>query len=270
MKSQQGRNKQLAQWFTPEWAARELFDFFMPNACSADVVLEPSCGTGMFLKAVPSHVPAFGVEIDAALAAEAVLNTGRQVIVGDFLSVDLPFQPTCIIGNPPYRVALFNQFLSRAKDLLPTGGRCGFLLSAHMLQTPGTVLEWNRDWSLEQQLVPRTLFPRAIRPLVFVSLCKNTCRRMNGFLLYRQSADVASMQTGARRALVEGEPRKCCWRTLVEWAVRRLGGRAALQDIYREIAPHRPQTNQWWQEKVRQILQTHFTPIERGVWELAA
>lgn len=58
------------------------------------MVLEPSAGDGRFLMAVPDHVPAFGVEIDPALAPIAARNSGRQVIQGDFLRL------ICRYGQP--------------------------------------------------------------------------------------------------------------------------------------------------------------------------
>jgi adenine-specific DNA-methyltransferase len=269
MKSQM-RNVALHQFMTPEWAARELVEFMLPDVGPSDLIMEPCCGSGMFLKAVPDHVPAFGVEIDPLLAAEAELNSGREIIVGDFRTVEIPRRPTAIIGNPPYRMKLFLEFLDRAHALLPNDGRCGFLVSTHMVQTPDTVTRWTDRWSIDQQIVPRTLFPRAQRPLVFVTFTKNTLGAMKGFLLYGQAGDVSRMTVAARRLLVAGEPRKSCWRSLVEWALQGLGGRGTLQAIYFVIAPHRPPTNKWWREKVRQILQLYFVPIDRGVWGIVA
>src|SRR3546814_2869563 len=55
-------------------------------------VIEPSCGTGSFLSAIPQHLPAYGVDIDPDIAAVAKANSGRQVIIGDFRSIELPEQ----------------------------------------------------------------------------------------------------------------------------------------------------------------------------------
>ena len=73
------------------------------------------------------------------------------------------------------------------------------------MQTPSTVLRWNERWSLEQRLVPRTLFPRAIRPLVFVLFTKDRRRKLlGGFLLYRESAEVNRLGKEAKLLLVHG------------------------------------------------------------------
>jgi hypothetical protein len=74
------------------------------------------------LHAVPIDVPAFGIEIDAELAAVAERDTGRAVIAGDFLRVTMPddAQVTAIVGNPPFANRTIVRFLERAHALLVT------------------------------------------------------------------------------------------------------------------------------------------------------
>jgi SAM-dependent methyltransferase len=267
----QDRDRGLDQFFTPEWAAQELVDEFFGDLAAADLVLEPACGRGAFLKAIPAHVQAVGVEIDPALASLATLETGREVLVGDFRTIDLPELPTAIIGNPPFKVALLDELLDRARKWLPDNGRCGLIVSTSMVQTPSTVLRWNEHWSLDQRLLPRTLFPRAIRPLLFLMFRKDRERRMlGGFALYRESAEINALEQAVKLLLIHGRPGKSCWRTVVEWALRRRGGRAHLRDLYDLIEPCRPTENRWWQEKVRQTLQRYFTAVARGVWAVPA
>lgn len=69
----------LCQWFTPAWLAEALVERHFSRLDAADLVLEPTCGAGAFLRAIPAHVPAIGVEIDPALAA-AARATGREVL----------------------------------------------------------------------------------------------------------------------------------------------------------------------------------------------
>jgi adenine-specific DNA-methyltransferase len=261
----------LCQYLTPEWAADALVSQFFGDLTAADLVLEPACGRGAFVKAIPDEVEVVGVELDPRLAAEARENTGRRIICGDFRTVRLDVEPTVMVGNPPFNVRLLDEFLARAQGLLPPDGRCGFILSTYMVQTPTTVLRWNESWSLRQHILPRTLFPRAIRPLVFVTFTKDRLRRMlGGFALYREAADVNDLRRAAKLLLVHGRPRVNCWRALVEWGLRRLGGRGRLQDLYATIEPHRHTPNEWWREKVRQTLQRYFVSVERGVWALAS
>ncbi len=89
----------LGQYMTPRWVAEALVQRFFGDLTDRDVVLEPSCGRGAWLHAIPSETPAIGVEIDPELAAVARLDTGRRVIVGDFRDVDLDFEPSVITGN---------------------------------------------------------------------------------------------------------------------------------------------------------------------------
>jgi hypothetical protein len=166
-------------------------DEFWPNLSARDLVLEPSCGRGAFLKAIPRAVEAVGVEIDPELAAEAAAHTGRRVLCGDFRTIELDLRPTVILGNPPYRMSTLDAFLGRAGELLPDNGQCGFLLASYMLQTPSTVLWWNERSSLEQRLVPRTLFSRAIRPLVFVLFTKDRQRKLLGGLVCESSQRIS-------------------------------------------------------------------------------
>jgi predicted RNA methylase len=269
VQSQCGLSRELHQFFTPEWAAQQLVDDFFGDLSASDRVLEPTCGRGAFLKAIPAHVEAMGVEIDADLADEAASATGRRVMVGDIRKVTLAFEPTAIVGNPPFDMRLLNELLDRSRLWLPDNGRCGLIVSTHMVQTPSTVLRWNEHWSLNQHILPRTLFPRAIRPLVFLMFTKDRQRRMlGGFALYRESAEVTRLARAAKLLLIHGKPGRSCWRAVVEWALRLLGGTATVRELYDTIEPHRPSENQWWQEKVRQTLQRYFTPIERGIWAM--
>jgi predicted RNA methylase len=72
--------KRHQQYPTPGWAAQAIVDRYFPWLGEADCVIEPSCGPGSFLAAIPVHVPALGVEIDPVLARAAQINTGREVL----------------------------------------------------------------------------------------------------------------------------------------------------------------------------------------------
>lgn len=64
---------------------------------------------------------------------------------------------------------------------------------------------------------------------------------------------------------------KLSWFTVVLNAMERLGGKASLDQLYREIEGHaKTQTNQHWKEKIRQVVQSYkdFQNIDRGVYRL--
>lgn len=257
------------QWFTPPWASDRLIEMFFPNLSPNDVVLEPSCGDGSFLQAIPKEVPAFGVEIDPFVAINARENTGRLVIDGDFRTVKIPEKPTVIVGNPPFKADLLNEFLQRSHKLLNEGQKVGFLLSVHLLQTPSAVIRWNENWSMSQNLVPRTLFPKAIRPLSFVIFTKDKRRQLlGGFSLYHEAHDVQGMPPKIKAILkrVEEQP---TWKRVVVSTLTELGGKATVKEIYAAVEPKRLSGNPWWREKVRQTLQRYCKNLEKGVWAVA-
>src|ERR1700740_2356633 len=108
-----GTKANLHQWFTPEWAAEELVAKFFPYLSAGHLVIEPSCGRGAFLKAVPAVTEAIGVEIDPEIVEEARKNTGRRIICGAFVSIPLPMA-SAIVGNPPFDMKTVDRFLSKA------------------------------------------------------------------------------------------------------------------------------------------------------------
>lgn len=258
--------KTLGQWMTPFWAAEELVARYFDDLRGHDAVIEPSCGTGAFLRAVPRHIPALGVEIDPSLADQARQNSGRQVVTGDFRTVALSLQPTAIIGNPPFNMEVFDGMLKRAFSLLPIGGAAGFILPAYAFQTPSRTLGYAERWSLRADLLPRSLFPRLTTPLVFAMFRKDLQRTMVGFALYQEQHDIERMPAAYQQVLKAG--RGGLWREVVATALLNLGGEASLDSIYRAVEGRRPTGNRWWKEKVRQTLQSGFIRRADGRWSL--
>jgi site-specific DNA-methyltransferase (adenine-specific) len=234
---------------------------------ATDHVLDPTCGPGNFLAAVPVHIPATGIEIDPRMAQVAIQETGRRVIVGDAACVDLDFKPTAIIGNPPFRAAIIDRLIERFHAWLPEGGRVGMILPAYYLgRQPERLLQQSEMWSIRQQLLPQCLFAKLSVPLTFCLYERTKSGVMVGFALYREISEIRMLERRYRKVL---NGTGSVWAKAVATALRRLGGRARVGEIYRELSQHpRPTNNPWWQEKVRQILQLHFQRVERGVWEL--
>ena len=258
--------RQLEQYMTPEWVAQELVAQFFPELTMFDRVLEPSCGAGAFLSAIPAHVPALGVEIDPALAAMARAATGREVIVGDFAEVALP-PVTAIVGNPPFSLSAVRRFMARALELLPNDGRVGFILPAHTFQTTSTTVEFAARWHIEQVAMPRNVFPGLSVPLCFARFTKGR-RGLIGFALYHEHHAVNLLQRRYKALLAQGE--RSVWAAVTRAALEQLGGEASLPELYREIEGARPTHNRFWRAKVRQQLQV--IGVRRGParWALAA
>lgn len=257
---------ELDQWFTPFWAAEMLAEDVLRSLGRVGVV-EPSCGSGSFLSAIPSDMPAYGVEIDPDMAAVAATNTGRRIVVGDFRTVELPeWEIGAIIGNPPFGAEDIDGFLSRSHAILPDEGVAAFILPAHAFSTTTRVRRWNERYAIEVKTIPRSLFGRISMPLVWAKFVKTRQRTLVGLLLFAEQTDVESMPREVRRRL--GGPGT--WHEAVTLALQSLQGEATLQQIYRAVEPRRPSGNQWWKEKVRQTLRAYFTRVDEHRWRLAA
>lgn len=260
----------LCQYPTPLWVAEALVERHFPRLDCADMVLEPSCGQGAFLRAVPAGVPAVGVEIDAEVAAIARADTGREVVVGDFRNVPLTVEPTAIIGNPPFVASVFDGFLERAYRLLPDGARAGFILPTYFFQTAARVSRYAERWSIATELLPRNAFHNRMRtPLMFTVFSKDKRRAMVGLVLYAEADALHRMAAPYRKLLAAQQG--SAWRAVCRLALERLGGEAELPAIYAELEQNRPTPTTWWREKVRQTLRHYgdFIALDVGRYRLA-
>jgi len=257
----QARTTALSQYPTPAWAAAALVRAHLPDLHAGDLVLDPTCGPGRFLEAVPCHVPAIGVELCPNLAQAAREATRRPVITGDFLMVDLPERPTVVLGNPPFETALIERVLERCHSLLDEGGRCLFILPAYFFQTAARVVRYNEQWSMAQECLPRNLYHGLKHPLVFATFTKDQHRVMVGFSLYHELRYLQSMPKSVQQAMVSGPS---TWRSIIEEAFNLFGGEAELADIYEYVADRRPSVNRHWKEQVRKVCQQTARRVSRG------
>ena len=245
-------DKDRHQWFTPAWAGRILFEEHFSHLGAGDLVVEPTCGIGTFLSTIPAHVDAVGVEVDPVLADIARRSTGRRVIGANFLDVDFGDERPCaFVGNPPFELDVIDAIFDRCHELLPYGGKVGFIMPAYAFQTASRVVTYARKWSLEQEMIPRNLFKGMQKPLCFAVLTKDSAGHMKGFSLYRELHDVNSMDGWVVRELSTG---RSPWKQAVSHAIEQLGGEASLEQIYAIVGPRRPTGNPWWKEKIRQTL----------------
>lgn len=248
---------ELHQWFTPAWAAEAIVEQKFSWLRAGHRVIEPSCGDGAFLCALPAEVDVVGVEIDGALAQVAREVSGRHVLHGDFLTLPQGQlgQADALVGNPPFSSELVAAFLDRSVQLLKDGGEAGFILPAYILQTSSKVEQLSAAFSLEQELLPRNLFPRLKLPLCFVKFVKDRRRRLHGFLLYREAAEISRLKSAWRHALATTRSRTGVWFPVVRNCLASLGGEAHLTAIYAAMEGRQPSANPAWKEKVRQVLQ---------------
>lgn len=255
----------LGQYPTAVWVAEALVARHFGGLDGSDFVVEPACGPGAFLCAIPREVPAIGIDIDPKMVSIAREVTGREVYQGDFRTLELHMEPTVILGNPPFKMDLVDGFLDRAYRLLPEGGRCGLILPSCAFQTASRVAGYAEKWSLQQEMIPRNIFPKLSLPLVFAIFSKDRRRTLVGFALYRELADIQQLPSVYRKLLsaVTGS----VWVTVVEEALRRLGDEADLPLLYAEIEGERPTRTKFWREQVRKVLRQYpdrFRPTGRG------
>ena len=247
------------QYMTPSWAAEAIVKHIgLENLKPGAVVIEPSCGIGRFLDALPSHLSTIGVDIDHKMVSEARAR-GHRVLLGDFRSVKIPFEKVkAIIGNPPFQMEIFDGILDRSRDLLEEGGEASFILPCYAFQTANRVVRWNKDWSLSQEMLPRTLFHGLSKPIMLARFVKDPQPKLKGLIFYYESAEIEAMPAVYKRALVEG---RSGWKDVIKEALSQLGGQANLAQIYKVIEPQKPTATAYWKEKVRQQLQRHFEKI---------
>lgn len=267
------RDIHLHQYFTPAWAAELIVQRFYPDLGPRDVVLEPTCGDGRFLMAIPDDVEAFGIELDTDMAAAARRNSGRLVIEGDIRTVAFPKKPTLVLGNPPYDMAIVDAILERCYEEMDYGGRIGFLLPTYAFQTASRVARYHERYSLDQVMVPRNLFAGMSKPLMFAQFKKDRRPFLGGLFLYLETDAVNQLAAQYRTLFVGNESRASLWGELVEKALIRLGGEADLQSIYSEVEGTRPTRNPFWREQIRKVLQAHYrrtAPARYALDRLAA
>jgi site-specific DNA-methyltransferase (adenine-specific) len=259
---------QLGQYMTPSWAARELWAAHFSHIGSGKTVLEPTCGDGRMLQAVPPHVDAFGIEIDPVEATKARERTGRQVITGDVLSLEFPRRFDVVFGNPKFKAGFLDSLLDKIALAASDGCECGLLVPAYFMQTPSRVLRWNRVWTIYPELLPRTLFPRSRLPIIFALFTKDPVPQLKGMRLFVEADAISCLKPEYREMMEKG---RGLWDPVVEHALRELDGKAHLTLIYERVGRRRPTDNPYWREKVRQTLQrdeAKYQPCGNGVWEL--
>lgn len=253
--------RQLDQYFTPAWVAEALVRRHFSHLSSNDFVVEPMCGPGRFLEAIPAHVPAMGIEIDPVEAERARKNTGRLIITSDIRDAVLPERPTLFLGNPPFKTGLFDTFLDKAINWLAAEGQIGMILPTYFFQTASRVARYNEQWSLYQEMIPRNIYPGLEKPLCFAIFTKDERRLLVGFSLFHEQAFVGKLPEDVQEALING---RSSWAELVLEALDSYGGEADLPAIYEYVADRRPTGNPNWKEQVRKICQIRTQRTGRG------
>lgn len=268
MSKDENHRHALGQYFTPSWAAKALVERHFPALGPDDIAIDPCAGDGRFLMGIPSHVGAFGVEIDPELAQMARANTGRTIITGDFLTAPLPARPTAVIGNPPFESDLIDAILDRCYELLDYDSKIGLILPVYMFQTSRRVRRYAERFSLHQEMIPRDLFPGIKTPVMFASFVKQRKTFMSGLFLYAEAASVKDMAREYASLVCGLDAPADTWRAVIHRALTSLGGEGTLQEIYGLVEKHRPSETMWWKEQIRKVIRQSFVCSGPGKYRL--
>ncbi|MBM3105794.1 class I SAM-dependent methyltransferase [Pseudomonas sp. V1] len=261
MSSSTSNQVEFSQYPTPAWAAAAIVRKNFPHLSANDFVVEPTCGPGRFLQALPQFVPALGIEIDPRLAQIARELTGRRVITGDFFEVKIEERPTLVLGNPPFETKFIDKLLDRSYELLVDNGRCAMILPCFALQTASRICRYNERWAIEQEMIPRNIYSGLQYPLAFVTFTKDKQRLMVGFSLYQELSYLQSLPRDVQEAMKQGP---ATWRSVVADALDMFGGEADLRQIYDYVADRRPTANPNWKEQVRKVCQQTARNVGRA------
>lgn len=263
--------KRLSQYFTPRWVAEILYDAHFSHLGPNDLLWEPTCGNGNIIASVPSNVPCIGTELDPGLVIQA-RRLGRPIIDGNCLTADISAygKVTAVFGNPPFVMDLFEKLLERCSKMLDIGQKAGFIVPAYFFQTSKTVMRLHRKWSMQQEMIPRDIFPNLIKPLTFGTFIRENSPQLIGFRLYAETTQIKEFSTDIRDELTNGSSgTRSIWKNAIANALNKLGGRASLSDIYSSMRNNRPTKNEFWKEQIRKVLQKSFVKVDARTYALS-
>ena len=110
-----------------------------------DKILEPSAGNGNICRVVKSYYP--NKNITALEIREEELENLTQcsdeVIIGDYLQMDIQNKYDIIIGNPPYSKAI--EFVKKSLELLEENGILILLLRTAFLESRARYEFWQEN-----------------------------------------------------------------------------------------------------------------------------
>jgi N12 class adenine-specific DNA methylase len=134
--------------YTPEYIIRAMWDVVANFGFQGGSILEPGCGTGLFLAACPAAIAdkSFfcGIEADPITARIAsLLYPESDIRLGDFTKAKLGGDYDLVIGNPPFSdrtqrftdvrpsvpLSLHDFFIARSICNLRPGGIAAFVVS---------------------------------------------------------------------------------------------------------------------------------------------
>lgn len=140
--------------YTPEWIAHTLWDAILQAGFSHGNILEPGCGTGLFIATTPEKIAKSvtftGIEFDPIPAKiSKILYPLTTIITKNFCEIELKSDYDLAIGNPPFSdtivknrlplgnagLSLHNYFILKAITALKPGGMAAFVISRYFMDS---------------------------------------------------------------------------------------------------------------------------------------
>ena len=145
------RSTQYAH-YTPEFMVRAVWAALARMGFAGGSVLEPGCGSGLFLAMMPEMIAAksaaTGIEMDPTTAGIArLLYPDAWIRNEDFTKARLPETFDLVVGNPPFSdrtvraddpagklgLSLHDYFIARSIERLKPGGLAAFVTSRYTM-----------------------------------------------------------------------------------------------------------------------------------------
>ena len=145
------RSTQYAH-YTPEFMVRAVWVALARMGFAGGSVLEPGCGSGLFLAMMPATIAAksaaTGIEMDPTTARIArLLYPDAWIRNEDFIKARLPESFDLVLGNPPFSdrtvraddpagklgLSLHDYFIARSIERLKPGGLAAFVTSRYTM-----------------------------------------------------------------------------------------------------------------------------------------
>jgi len=129
---------------TPFYAIENLLDKVDLNEYG-EKVLEPSAGSGNICRVFKKYYPnkrVTALELRKE-EMERLTQCSDEVIIGDYLQIDMKFKYNIIIGNPPYSRAM--EFVNKSLEILEEDGILILLLRTSFLESKKRYDFWQEN-----------------------------------------------------------------------------------------------------------------------------
>jgi predicted RNA methylase len=174
-----GVGDSLNEYYTPEAVAAAMWRLAAKAGFAGGAVLEPSCGTGVFLRTAPRAAVVTGVEmskISAGIAAIIHKPAGHEIINDSFegMATSDPRRFGLVIGNPPFGIrgatvqidrrhlsTAQEYFLDASIDKTAPGGIVALILPTSIMDGGGQLAKRRTEMLLKAEFITAWRMPNS-------------------------------------------------------------------------------------------------------------